>query len=187
MTRYVALLRGINVGKNNRLPMADLRAALESIGGTGVGTYLQSGNAVLDHPDSTDKVAAALRKAVHEGSGIDVPILVRTADWLEKALRDDPFGTKATNPKTYLLAFLSETPSAAAKKKLADAVAARQAKGGKDSGDEYELDRDRGYLWCPVNVHESLFASLDWDKLLGVQVTMRNWDTANRLLALARG
>jgi uncharacterized protein (DUF1697 family) len=183
VTRYVALLRGINVGKNNRLPMAELRTVLTTIGGQDVATLLQSGNAVLTSEHGEAKLATDLRAELHRHHGLDVPFVVRTVDWLRKALADDPF--PGGDPKLHLLAFLSAAPAAAARKSLQQAVETRKTKGGKDAGDEYAIDGDRGWLSCAINVHESLFAKVDWDKLLGVQVTMRNRDTATKLLALA--
>jgi uncharacterized protein (DUF1697 family) len=185
VTRYVALLRGINVGKNNRLPMAELRKVLAAIGGTEVATLLQSGNAVLTSDHAEQKLAKDLRAELHRHHGLDVPFVVRTADWLRKAIADDPF--PGGDPKLHLLAFLSSAPTAAAKATLDNRIQARQTKGGKDSGDRYAVDGDRGWLHCDVNVHESLFAKIDWDKALDVEVTMRNRDTVTKLLALAEG
>ena len=65
MTRHIVLLRGINLGKHRKLPMADLRAVLSGLGYTDVATYIQSGNAVLtaEEPDP-EAVGAAVRELV---------------------------------------------------------------------------------------------------------------------------
>ncbi len=184
MTKFVALWRGINVGKQNRVSMPELRRVLAESGFTDVATLLQSGNAVFSASGSVEAIATRIRAALAAEMGLAVPMIVRTAAQLAKAIDDDPFGSVATNPKTHLLGFFSDRPAAAAVRDLAEAVERRQAKGGKDSGDRYEIRGDHVHLWCPVNVHESIFATVDWTKILGVDVTMRNWDTVTKLLAM---
>lgn len=186
MARYIALLRGINVGRNRRVSMVDLRRVLTDLGATDVATHLQSGNAVFSHAGSAAKVSSGLAKSLSDDLDLTVPIVVRTAGQLEKALAGDPFGDIADDPARHLLGFCSEQPTKTAVAALTELIEARQAKGGQDSADRWQLDRDHVYLWCASNVHESIFATVKWDKVLGVEVTMRNWSTATRLLELAR-
>ena len=71
MASHVALLRGINVGGRNKVPMADLREVVTSLGHTGVTTYIQSGNVLFSTADTdTAKLAAALESAIGERFGI---------------------------------------------------------------------------------------------------------------------
>ncbi len=186
MTRYIGLLRGINVGSGNRLPMARLRVVLHQAGAGAVTTYLQSGNVVFDSDRPAAEVEREVTALLAEQENVRAPLLVRTAEWLTAALAADPF-PDAGNPKLHLLAALSGAPEPAAVDRFAEAAAARQGKGGKDAGDRYRIDGDRAYLVCAINVHESIFAKLNWDRLLAVTVTMRNWDTATRLAGLAAG
>ena len=182
--RLVALIRGINVGKNNRLAMKDLRELIEAAGGVDVKTVLQSGNAVFTGSGSAADWQHRLSRDL-AGHGLTVPVIARTAAALDKAVEADPFGDVATDPRLHLLGFCSATPSASARAALDKAIEQRQAKGGKDSGDRYEVVGDHVYLWCPVNVHESIFATVDWNAKLGVDVTMRNFATVDKLLAAA--
>ena len=182
--RLVALIRGINVGKNNRLAMQDLRGLIEAAGGAAVTTLLQSGNAVFAGSGSAVDWQHRLSQAL-AGHGLKVPVIVRTAAALAKAVEADPFGSVATDPRLHLLGFFSATPSASARSALDKAVEQRKVKGGRDSGDEYKIVGDHVYLWCPINVHESIFATVNWDAKLGVDVTMRNFATVEKLLAIS--
>lgn len=87
MQRYVALLRGINVGGNNRLPMADLKALCEYLGWQNVRTYVASGNVVFD----ADGGAEALAAALHAALPFDVQVLVLSGDDLRYRLGRCPF------------------------------------------------------------------------------------------------
>lgn len=106
MTRCAVLLRGVNVGRGNRIAMADLRALLERLGCRDVTTYLQSGNAVVDaDPDGlADRVAAALRDEL----GLAVAVLVRTD--LDAVVAGCPF--EVTDPKLLHVVLMSGPPPA---------------------------------------------------------------------------
>jgi uncharacterized protein (DUF1697 family) len=109
--RYVALLRGINVGGNKKVPMADLKKALVKAGYGNVKTLLASGNVLLD---ATEKTAAALRKNLEtllkETFGFGIPTIVRTAEQLRKLAATDPFKGVTVDGDTRLyVTFLGES------------------------------------------------------------------------------
>ncbi|GAB2515981.1 DUF1697 domain-containing protein [Nocardiopsis aegyptia] len=104
MTRYVVLLRGINVGGHRRLPMADLRELLGGLGYTNAATYVQSGNAVLDaDTDDGGAVAAAVSAAIRERFGFDVPTVVRSAERMRAVVADNPL--EVSDPARFLVLF----------------------------------------------------------------------------------
>ena len=107
----VVLLRGVNVGSSHRIAMAYLRALLEDVGGTDVRTYLQSGNAVLRTRRSTVSLATAVAAAL-AGSGLPVPVMVRTVDELARVVRNSPW--EGLDPRLFQVAFLSSEPDPAA-------------------------------------------------------------------------
>src|ERR1017187_5290640 len=77
--RYAALLRGINVGGNRKVAMADLRELLAGLGYDAVTTYLQSGNAVFSTAGSSPAaLAAAIEERVAERFGAPVRVIIRT-------------------------------------------------------------------------------------------------------------
>ena len=105
MTRAVVLLRGINVGGHNRIKMAALTAVLEGIGCTDVVTYLQSGNVVVTTGLTPARLEAAARAALVK-EGLDVAVLVRTAEDLDVVVAGLPFAGEL-DVKLLHVAFLS--------------------------------------------------------------------------------
>src|SRR4051794_22180148 len=92
MTRIAALLRGINVGGNHKIKMADLTKSFEAAGATDVQTYIQSGNVTFSHSGlSGTKLAAHLEAALKSEYGFAVPVMLRTKAQLAKIIADNPF------------------------------------------------------------------------------------------------
>src|SRR2546423_609702 len=110
MTRYIALLRGINVGGRNKVPMAALRDTCESVGCTDVTTYIQSGNVVLTSPLDAKKLRAGLEAAIAERIGVSPVVVIRTHRQLADVIAGNPF--PGADPDHLHVAFLSDTPDA---------------------------------------------------------------------------
>jgi len=173
-TRYVALLRGINVGKARQVDMPRLREVLAARGHEEVRTHLRSGNVVLDSGLSEGALATDVTAAIEQEFGFDVPVVVRTGAEVAAVVAGDPFATVATDPARYLVTFLPEPPAAAAVDALPPA----------DSG-EYLVRGRELYLWLPDGITNTPLGSWKWDRLLGVAGTARNWNTVRRLAELA--
>jgi len=108
VSRFVALLRGINVG-GRTLKMADLRAVVEDAGGTDVATYIQSGNVVLSHSmRSPDRLAAHLAGAIEEATGMAIPVIARTTKEWDAVVQANPF--PAAGGTTLHVVFLDQPP-----------------------------------------------------------------------------
>jgi uncharacterized protein (DUF1697 family) len=173
-TRYVALLRGINVGKARQVDMPRLRESLTARGHEEVRTHLRSGNVILDSPLSEPELAADVSAAIEQEFGFDVPVVVRTGTQMAAVVTGDPFATVATDPARYLVTFLPEPPP----QDLVDALPAAEA-------GEYLVRERELYLWLPDGIAGTALASWKWDRLLGVPGTARNWNTVRRLAELA--
>jgi uncharacterized protein (DUF1697 family) len=100
-TRWVALLRGINVGGNNIIPMADLRECVRALGYTDVVTYIQSGNVLFDAPGTARQVATTLEKALSASFAYQAKLVLRSAAEMQDVLDDAPegFGSDRTQFK----------------------------------------------------------------------------------------
>ena len=172
------MLRGINLGPNRRVPMADLRALLTDAGYGEVQTYVQSGNVVVEStakPAELEREAAAL---ISERFGFYVPVVVRTARQLAAVVKRNPLGDVATEPKRYQVSFLADKPPA-------DVVRAMQ---GAAVGEERVVCHGREiYAWHPDGVARSKLWNALAGKGLGVTATARNWTTVTTLLEMARG
>jgi uncharacterized protein (DUF1697 family) len=174
-TRYVALLRGINVGKARQVSMPRLTEILDARGHGNVRTHLRSGNVVLDSPLGEAELAADVETAIEGEFGFAVPVVVRTGAEIAAVVAGDPFASVATDPARYLVTFLPGKPAAK------DVAALPPVEGGG----EYLVRGRELYLWLPDGIANTPIAAWKWDKLLGVAGTGRNWNTVTRLAELA--
>ncbi|HEX4114984.1 MAG TPA: DUF1697 domain-containing protein [Solirubrobacteraceae bacterium] len=176
MTAQIALLRGINVGAHNRIPMADLRALVAELGYPDARTLVQSGNIVLSADLSPDDLAAELERAITERFGVQTPVVVRTREELAAVVALDPLGDVAQEHKLYQVSFLSAEPDSEAVAKMAQ----------DDFAPELFVHVGREiYAWHPRGIHNSRLARMLSDKRLGVVATARNWKTTTKLLEMA--
>ena len=172
MARYAALLRGINLGPRNRLPMADLRALLTELGCDHVRTYLQSGNAVFASPRPAAELETAIEAAIAEATGLTVPCLIRDEDELRAVIDAHPLADVATNGSTMMVLFLSQAPDPALLK----------------AHDPTTLDPDNIrigdrviYQWCPNGFHKAPPVAKFVETRLKLTATVRNWNTVTKL------
>jgi uncharacterized protein (DUF1697 family) len=163
----VALLRGVNVGRNQRITMADLRETFASAGHGEVQTIGQSGNVVF----ASRATAATLEPSLSELIGVEV--LVRTADELAAIAALDPLGRAGDDGSRYLVTFCRKPLETA----LLQAVTA--------APEEVAVHGREIYSWHPNGLHGSELAKLLGVKKLGVVATGRNWNTVAKLHALA--
>lgn len=106
--RYVALVRGINVGGHHKLPMADLRRLLEDLGHEDVETLGASGNALLTAKGGAAEVNAAIEAALAERMGKPIPVVLRSRPQWRKVLDADPFPQRPTKDQRLAVTFLRE-------------------------------------------------------------------------------
>lgn len=168
--RYVALWRGINVGKAKRLAMADLKALLTELGATNVATLLNSGNAVFDVKKKL--TADRIRVAVVEKLGVDAVVIVKTAAEWAAIAAEQPIA-EADDPSRLMVAIPADTTAL-------QAVACIAA----ESGERFVVTSHAAYLWCGNGIMESK-AAVALLKKLGEAGTTRNWATVGKLDALA--
>jgi len=176
MSRMVALLRGINLGAARRVAMSDLRACLEGLGYEDVETLLQSGNAVYRSDEGAAASERRIERALLEQTGLEIPVAVRTARQLAAVVRRNPLRAHATDPKRHHVIFLSAKPSAARAASLAP---------GEYEPERFELHGRELYVWWPDGVHRARLTLPAIERRLGVVGTARNWNTVEKLAALA--
>jgi uncharacterized protein (DUF1697 family) len=177
--RRIALLRGVNVGGNNLVPMARLRELMVQLGYEDVRTHLQSGNAVFTAPTTPPEQAAReIEGQLERHLGLGVRVLVRTGADLARIVAANPLPEAASEPSRLLVNFLSAEPDP-------------ERLGELDPADfEPELfgvGEREVYVWCPEGVRAAKLSYAFWEKRFGVLATARNWNTVTRLAALAEG
>jgi uncharacterized protein (DUF1697 family) len=178
VTRFIAMLRAVNVTGYNRVKMPELKALVEGLGHHDVATYLQSGNVVLTGSGSAAAIEKELEKGLASELDVKVRVLVRTQAELAKVASKNPFSTKGADTKALHVTFLAASPDAASVKAIADDA------GG---GDEFRVVGREVYLRCPNGYGRSKLINSFWEKRLRVDATTRNWNTVVHLLELAEG
>jgi uncharacterized protein (DUF1697 family) len=177
--RYAALLRGINVGGNRKVAMADLRELLAGLGYEAVTTYLQSGNAVFSTAGSSPAtLAAAIEERVAERFGAPVRVIIRTGAQLASVVSASPLPDGPQNPSRFFVAFLSAPPERRAVQEIE-----AQAFGP----DRIWISGAEAYLWCPGGAADTPLTHSFIEKRLGVTATARNWNTVTKLVSLTSG
>lgn len=177
MRKWILLLRGINVGGNNSLPMKDLVLLLDEAGCTDVVTYIQSGNVILNSQASdAGKLSGQIAKSIFNNYGFEPKAYLVSPRELEAAVTANPFPDAVSNPKSLHLFFLAEPPSHANFEML-EAL--------KLGSEEYALVGTKLYLHAPEGIGRSKLAA-NIERTLGVDATARNWRTVVKLLDLSK-
>jgi uncharacterized protein (DUF1697 family) len=169
--RWVALLRAVNLGARNRVPMAQLRTLLEDAGYGNVLTYIASGNVLLDGPAGRKALGSDLERLVLDAFGVTTAAIVRKPRELAATIDAHPFD----HPSETHVGFLAARPAKAAADRLEEAAGAERV----------VLAGTELYLQLPRGVHGSRLSNARIESLLGVPVTLRNWRTVVALAELA--
>jgi len=177
MTTYICFLRGVNVGGNKLLKMADLKILLTTLGLRDVKTYLQSGNVVFRTAETNRaELIRKIEDAIRKKSAMEVKIILRTADELRKVIAATPLAPEGRNPSALVVAFLAGPIAEKGKAALTSL---------KTASEELHFGGQEIYLYFPENMARSKLAAALTEKKVGVNVTARNWNTVNALLKMA--
>jgi len=183
----VAVLRGINVGGHNRVPMPALRDAVGELGYGDVRTYVQSGNVVFtaEGDPGPGEVADRVADVVANAFGADVPVVVRTGPQLADAVANGPFVRDGLHPEeaptAFHVTFLAAPPDPARWKAAA-------AEAERFVPDVCALAGADIHLHVPGGRYSDSKLTNAWfERQLGVTATTRNWKTVTVLAAMATG
>lgn len=176
MRKWIALLRGINVGGRNKLPMDSLSTILLAAGCQGVTTYIQSGNVVFSaNITSAARFSNSVGRAIEKHHGFRPAVHLLTARDLDAAIAANPYREAESEPKSLHVFFLDESPQ---KARLND------AKAFLAESESVTVVGRCLYLHAPDGIGRSRFAQ-NVDRVLGVSTTARNWRTVMKLAELA--
>jgi uncharacterized protein (DUF1697 family) len=176
MPRFVALLRGVNVGKGNRVPMAEFKALLEGLGYTNVTTVLNSGNAVFTSTGrSQGKHAASIAAAIQQRLAVSTPVIVKSATELSEVIDASPIHLQDLEHSRYLVAFAADA---------GDLLALEPLQSLAQTPERFIVTKVAAFLYCPAGVLQSRVGAALLGKA-GQRVTMRNWATVMKLHAQA--
>ncbi len=176
MPTFVALLRGVNVGKAKRVPMAEFRTLLDGLGYQGVATLLNSGNAVFRAATGAPaKHAADIAVTIAARLKVEVPVIVKSARQLAAVVRENPIATEAQEHSRLLVAFAQDAQALRGLAAVAPLVVPPE---------KFAVGKNAAYLLCAQGILESKAG----EALLGKasrSVTTRNWATVLKLQVLA--
>jgi uncharacterized protein (DUF1697 family) len=173
LTAFVALLRGVNVGGANRLPMPALKELFALAGASRIETLIQSGNVIFqaDQSQGAD-IAETVRRQIQRRFGFDSPIVLRDASQWRALIAGNPFLTAGIHPEQLHVACLSSAPDASALARLDPQ---------RSAPDAFAVVGADIYLHLPNGVARTKLSNSWFDAKLGVASTLRNWRTATRL------
>jgi uncharacterized protein (DUF1697 family) len=174
---HIALLRGINVGGKNCLPMSGLKALFEAAGCRDVATYIQSGNVVFKAAAPLAKrIQSVISKRIEGKYGLKIPVVLRTAAELKQAATNNPFLKSATNLKALYVLFLADEPTPAS-------IAGLDPH--RSPPDAFAVHGREIYLYCPNGVARTKLTNDYFDRKLSTTSTARNWQTILKLVEMA--
>lgn len=174
--RHIALLRGINVGGKNKLPMATLKTIFEDAGCENVRTYIQSGNVVLEASAAAAKnLADDIARRITKKTKLNVPVVIRNAKQWRAMVKANPFLKKGIDEKSCHVMCLADAPT---KAQLATLDSDRSP------GDSYLIKGADVFLHTPNGVARTKLTNAYFDSRLNTVSTARNWRTVLTLAAM---
>ena len=174
---FVALLRGINVGGKNRLPMRDLVAMFERAGCSDVRHYIQSGNVVFRSAGAlAARISQVVGGEIERGFRMSVPVVVRSGREMSAVAKNNPLIAGGADPAACHVMFLADAPN----KKQCAALDP-----GRSPGDSFVVKGREVYLLCPNGVARTKLTNAYFDSALGTTSTGRNWKTVLMLAEMA--
>ncbi len=179
MTKYISILRGINVGGKRKILMADLRELYKSLGFENIVTYIQSGNVIFESKkkNANNTFTKKIKEAIFEKYGFDVPVIIRSVEEIKNILKKNPFLKKeGVQIENLCVTFLSEVPSEENLEKI---------KTYDYSPDLFQIIEDNTFLFIEGKYHKSKLTNNFFEKKLKVSATTRNWKTVLKLLELS--
>jgi len=176
--KKIALLRGINVGGNRKILMADLKSVLSKNGFINIVTYIQSGNVIFDFESdlSNLKIDELIENIIKKEFGYEVPVITLNFDELEQIIKNNPYSKTATEKQMYFT-FLNQKPS----NDNLDRINQLEFK-----PDDFTIIDKCVYLYIDgEKAHLSKMTNQLFEKHLKVKATTRNWKTTLKLVELA--
>lgn len=172
---WIALLRGINVGGNNILPMADLRAIMLDLKFKNVRTYIQSGNAIFEsRSKDPEKLSKKLSDAIEKKFSFRPQVMIVEGSVIERALENNPFPQAADEPKNLHMFFMSEAP---------EYFDQAYFKAIQKPGELFAYKDKVFYLYAPSGIWKSKIGA-KVEKMLSVHMTARNLQTVMKLKSM---
>ncbi|MGB7842599.1 MAG: DUF1697 domain-containing protein [Salinimicrobium sp.] len=176
MRKFVAILRGLNVGGERKLPMDELKELFLKLGYSKVRTIMQSGNVIFEAEAKEEEISKAVENAIFETYNFKVPVICRSAEDLQKSVTENPFFEDAAAELERLhLTFLKELPESKKLEKL---------KEYNFYPDEFLVREKNIFIYCSGKYSDSELSNTFFEEKLKVPATTRKWETVLKLAEL---
>lgn len=174
--KYVAFLRGINVGGKNKVKMERLREICAALGFENVKTYINSGNIIFETSEARDqKLAAKIESAIEKEFGLQIKTIVRSIAEIEIITKNNPFEGQFENDKDLHVFFLDEEMPSEKRELLLS---------NNNENEQFAVQNREIFCLLRVSVLDSLMGKDYIGKKLKVSATARNWRTVNKILEM---
>ena len=172
--RYIAILRGINVGGNRKVPMAELKAACQKASFQNVRTYIQSGNVIFDAEEQEPSgLEVKIQEIIAETFGFDVPVIVRSVEEWFESINNNPFWKeKDADIDRLHLTFLKDLPTQEKLEKIKTIIF---------PPDKFEIIGKDVFVFCSAGYSDSKLTNSFFESKLKIPATTRNWKTVMKL------
>ncbi|WP_138989530.1 DUF1697 domain-containing protein [Larkinella sp. C7] len=177
MKTALAILRGINVSGQKRVPMNELKHLFGELNCQQVKTYIQSGNVVFTHSATDEEqLARQIEQKIVETFGFQVPVLTRSLSELADIVAQNPFLQEDhTDIDKLHVTFLSDAPDALKRDKIKELAV---------GADRFALSGKEIYVYCPNGYGNTKLSNTFFENKLKVTATTRNWKTVHELLKM---
>ncbi len=173
--KYVALLRGINVGGKNIIKMAELRNALEKDGLSQVATYIQSGNIVFESESTSEnELSQLIAETIQKRFKLTIPVMVKSASYWHEMIEKNPYLQEGI-PIEQLLASVAHSGEAFQQSTDVFAIGLP---------DEAQLGNEVIYLRCVGKYHLTKLTNAFFEKQFKRSFTTRNWKTVLKIASM---
>ena len=177
MEKYIAILRGINVSGSKMIKMDSLKLSMMELNFKKIETYIQSGNLIFEYAKTNQhNLADLIKHKIQESFGFQIPVIVKNAEEMNVVITNNPFVNihKEAIDKLHVT-FLSAEPVNALKYTLT---------GIKSDSDEFYIDRNVVYLFCPNGYGRTKLTNNYFETKLKIAATTRNWKTVIKVTGI---
>lgn len=175
--KYIALLRGINVGGNRKILMVNLKNMFESLHFKNIITYIQSGNVIFEsnQPENQIDLQNRLEESIKNEFSFDVPVIIRSVEEWNSIILNTPFQLSDTD--RLHITFLENSPSPTDVKEL---------QAFTHPTDQWVIKENNAYVFCAKKYSDTKFTNEFFSKKLKTRTTTRNWKTILKLQELSK-
>src|SRR5690606_28296602 len=175
MQTFIALLRGINVGGQKKIPMAELRFILNNTSLQNVSTYIQTGNIFFQTSETNKiKLEQLIHTEIKQHFGFEVDVLIVTNNDVQRILNDCPFPNDIKEKSYFMM--LHDTPSEELIKIVSEKIY---------EGEDYKIINDCIYYYCPKGIGQAKFNMNYFERKLNTFATARNYNTMVKLKTIS--